>query len=86
MCREYVEEKKELLRALAKDRKLSDLPVIPQVSSIQLKGVVFSPDSTSSSRSLLRGSKPSSLLYGVGNDTTKHYQLGNFITLKAITT
>ncbi|KAM7520769.1 hypothetical protein LguiB_019731 [Lonicera macranthoides] len=34
MCREYVEEKKELLRALAKDRKLSDLPVIPQPTLI----------------------------------------------------
>ncbi|KAM7516821.1 hypothetical protein LguiA_006404 [Lonicera macranthoides] len=67
MCREYVEEKKELLRALAKDRKLSDLPVIPQVSSIQypmciltikfsrIELIVFSPDSTSSSRSLYYG-------------------------------
>lgn len=32
MCTEYVEEKKELLRAIAKDRKLSDLPKISQVS------------------------------------------------------
>lgn len=31
MFTEYVEEKKELIRALAKDRKLSDLPKIPQV-------------------------------------------------------
>ncbi|KAI3460035.1 hypothetical protein Pfo_016698 [Paulownia fortunei] len=34
MCNEYVEEKKELLRAIAKDRKLSDLPKISQPTLI----------------------------------------------------
>lgn len=31
MCTEYVEEKRELIRAIAKGRKLSDLPKISQV-------------------------------------------------------
>ncbi|KAK6130738.1 hypothetical protein DH2020_035526 [Rehmannia glutinosa] len=34
MCNEYVEEKKELLRAISKDRKLSDLPKISQPTLI----------------------------------------------------
>ncbi|PSR99879.1 Monoacylglycerol lipase [Actinidia chinensis var. chinensis] len=34
MFSEYVEEKKELIRAIAKDRKLSDLPKIPQPTLI----------------------------------------------------
>ncbi|PIN11302.1 putative hydrolase/acyltransferase (alpha/beta hydrolase superfamily) [Handroanthus impetiginosus] len=34
MCYDYVEEKKELLRAVAKDRKLSDLPRISQPTLI----------------------------------------------------
>ncbi|KAK4387723.1 putative hydrolase YugF [Sesamum angolense] len=34
MCAQYVEEKKELLRAIAKDRKLSDLPKISQPTLI----------------------------------------------------
>lgn len=34
MCTEYVEEKKELIRALIKDRKLSDLPKITQSTLI----------------------------------------------------
>lgn len=33
MCYEYVEEKKQLLRAIAKDRKLSDLAKISQVGT-----------------------------------------------------
>lgn len=32
MNREHVEEKKELVHALGKDRKLSELPKIPQVN------------------------------------------------------
>lgn len=31
MCSDYVEEKTELINALIKDRKLSDLPKISQV-------------------------------------------------------
>ena len=31
MCTEYVEEKKDLIRSIPKNRKLSDLPKIPQV-------------------------------------------------------
>ncbi|XP_051118287.1 uncharacterized protein LOC127242683 [Andrographis paniculata] len=34
LCSEYVEEKKELLRAIAKDRRLSDLPKISQPTLI----------------------------------------------------
>ncbi|KAL0366399.1 UNVERIFIED_CONTAM: hypothetical protein Sradi_3530000 [Sesamum radiatum] len=34
MCAQFVEEKKELLRAIAKDRKLSDLPKISQPTLI----------------------------------------------------
>lgn len=42
MCRDYVEEKKELIRAIPKDRKLSDIPKITQVVPILLN---FSIDS-----------------------------------------
>uniref|UniRef100_A0A5B7BT52 Putative monoacylglycerol lipase ABHD6 n=1 Tax=Davidia involucrata TaxID=16924 RepID=A0A5B7BT52_DAVIN len=34
MCTEYVEEKKELIRAIPKDRKLSEIPKIPQPTLI----------------------------------------------------
>ncbi|XP_059631346.1 uncharacterized protein LOC132274165 [Cornus florida] len=34
MCTEYMEEKKELVRAIPKDRKLSELPKIPQPTLI----------------------------------------------------
>ncbi|XP_061338392.1 uncharacterized protein LOC133285216 isoform X1 [Gastrolobium bilobum] len=34
MCRDYVQERKELIRAIAKDRKLSDLPKISQPTLI----------------------------------------------------
>ncbi|KAI4337690.1 hypothetical protein L6164_016074 [Bauhinia variegata] len=34
MCRDYVEERRELIRAIAKDRKLSDLPRIHQPALI----------------------------------------------------
>ncbi|KAK9271042.1 hypothetical protein L1049_026631 [Liquidambar formosana] len=34
MCTEYVEEKKDLLRSIARERKLSDVPKIPQPTLI----------------------------------------------------
>lgn len=34
MCRDYVEERRELIRALANGRKLADLPRISQVCHI----------------------------------------------------
>lgn len=33
MCGEYVEEKRDLIRAVPKDRKLSDIPKLTQVWS-----------------------------------------------------
>lgn len=41
MFTQHVEEKKELLVAIAKDRKLSDLPKITQVFSLFLSYFVF---------------------------------------------
>lgn len=42
MCTDYIEEKRELLEAILKGRKLSDLPKIQLVFILSLNSYAFS--------------------------------------------
>lgn len=39
MCADYVEEKRDLIRAIPKDRKISEIPKVAQVRSLPFPGL-----------------------------------------------